>query len=313
MELLHLRYFREVAAKENITKAAKQLYVSQPALSTAIARLEKELGFLLFERKGNRIVLTEAGHCFLEYVNSIFSLLDEGTAKAKQIANRSNQRLQIASGFGVVRNMLEDYKKMHPDCQVELLCCDTDQIHAMLASGEADVGLNLGEIADSRLACRDLMVGRYYVAVNKDHPFHNRKSIALKELDGQLLFCSNIANTYETGLEIFRKAGVSCNLLRLDEKDVLFSAASKGLGGVFCMPMFVENKWMEMRKQEDSSYKIYFIPINDCQVRGSVTLIMRKEQYYTAENHDFIHFLERRFLNNQEALNVDLENRGVLT
>ena len=68
-----------------------------------------------------------------------------------------------------------------------------------------------------------------------------------------------------------------------------------------------------MRKQEDSSYKIYFIPINDCQVRGSVTLIMRKEQYYTAENHDFIHFLERRFLNNQEALNVDLKNRGVLT
>ena len=52
MELLHLHYFREVAAMENITKAAKKLYVSQPALSTAIARLEKELDFLLFERKG---------------------------------------------------------------------------------------------------------------------------------------------------------------------------------------------------------------------------------------------------------------------
>lgn len=61
MELLHLNYFREVAAVENITKAAKKLYVSQPALSTAIARLEKELDFLLFERKGNRIELTEAG------------------------------------------------------------------------------------------------------------------------------------------------------------------------------------------------------------------------------------------------------------
>ena len=46
MELLHLNYFREVAAVENITKAAKKLYVSRPALSTAIARLEKELDFL---------------------------------------------------------------------------------------------------------------------------------------------------------------------------------------------------------------------------------------------------------------------------
>ena len=47
--------FREVAAVENITKAAKKLYVSQPALSTAIARLEKELIFLLFERKGTAL------------------------------------------------------------------------------------------------------------------------------------------------------------------------------------------------------------------------------------------------------------------
>ena len=68
MELLHLNYFREVAAVENITKAAKKLYVSQPALSTAIARLEKELDFLLFERKGNRIELTEADRLRLRRV-----------------------------------------------------------------------------------------------------------------------------------------------------------------------------------------------------------------------------------------------------
>ena len=88
MELLHLNYFREVAAVENITKAAKKLYVSQPALSTAIARLEKELDFLLFERKGNRIELTEAGRCFLEYVNSVFPF---GRGNFKIQANRKPQ------------------------------------------------------------------------------------------------------------------------------------------------------------------------------------------------------------------------------
>ena len=141
MELLHLRYFREVAATENITKAARQLYVSQPALSTSITRLEKELGFLLFERKGNRIVLTEAGHCFLGYVHSVFSVLEEGIAKARQISDRSSKRLKIAAGFGVVRGMLEDYRKSHPDYEVELKFCDTDKMQQMLGSGKADVGL----------------------------------------------------------------------------------------------------------------------------------------------------------------------------
>ena len=70
----------------------------------------------------------------------------------------------IASGFGVLRNMLDDYKKIHPECEVELKFCDTDRIHAMLASGDADAGLNLGEILDSRLTNRDLMEGRYYIA-----------------------------------------------------------------------------------------------------------------------------------------------------
>lgn len=308
MELLHLQYFREVAALENITKAARQLYISQPALSTAIARLEKELGFLLFDRMGNRIGLTEAGHCYLEYVNSAFSILEEGKVKSREIANSNNKRLKIASGFGVVRNILYDYKILHPESELELQCCDTDRIHAMVVSKEVDVGLNLGEIIDSRLINRDLMVGRYYVAVNGHHPFHDRKSVTLKELDGQLLFCSNIAHTLEIGQEIFQKAGVSCNLLKLDEKDVLFSAAVKGLGGVFCMPMFKERKSPE---SEEAEVELFFIPISDCMVKGRVTLVMRKDYYYTTENQDFLNFLSQRFLMNQTALNEDLERRGI--
>lgn len=312
MELLHLNYFREVAAVENITKAAKKLYVSQPALSTAIARLEKELDFLLFERKGNRIELTEAGRCFLEYVNSAFSLLEEVTLKSRQIANRNNRRMVIASGFGVLRNMLDDYKKIHPECEVELKFCDTDRIHAMLASGDADAGLNLGEILDSRLTNRDLMEGRYYIAVNNTHPFWGKNSVDLKDLNGQLLFCSNIARTFETGMEIFQNAGISCNLLKLDEREVLFSAARKGLGGVFCMPMFEENKSVEMKQENsDPADRICFIPIRDCEVKASVTLVTRKDHYYTAENQDFIQFVTQRFLKNQIALNSDLEQRKI--
>lgn len=64
MELLHLNYFREVAAVEILRKRRRNYMCPSRHYPRAIARLEKELDFLLFERKGNRIELTEAGALF---------------------------------------------------------------------------------------------------------------------------------------------------------------------------------------------------------------------------------------------------------
>ena len=260
MELLQLRYFRKVAEMENVSKAARALYVSQPALSTAIGRLEKELGFSLFERRGNRIFLTEAGRCLLEYVNSVFSTLDEGIDKAKQIAFSNSETLKVASGFGVIRGIAEDYQKKYPGRMVEVSCLDTERIYEKLAAREADIGLNRGPIQDKRFLNRTLMTGRYYIAVNKNHPYHSRKSIRLKELEGELLFCSNLAGTYEHAMNIFKGAGVTPNLLMLDERKVLFSAVEKGLGSVFFMPLFVERTGAR-RIRKVRGTKFVFFPL----------------------------------------------------
>ena len=312
MELLHLRYFKTVAETENISQAARQLYVSQPALSTAIKRLEKELGFPLFDRKGNRIILTEAGQCFQKYVNSIFSTLTEGIDKARQITNRDHERVRVVSGFGVIRGIAEDYVAEHPNSIIEATCCDTDEIYAELAAGEADIGLNMGSIADKRFTCRTLMTGRYYIAVNDEHPLHDKKSIHLQDLNGQLLFCSNLAGTYDRGMRIFQKAGISCNLLTLDERNVLFSAAAKGLGGVFCMPMFIE-KSRNSHQIDSIWHKVVLIPIQDCEDTGEVTLIARSDEFYSAEAMRFIDYIESRFAKNHAALQADLESRGLLS
>ncbi len=60
----------------------------------------------------------------------------------------------------------------------------------------------------------------------------------------------NIARTFETGMEIFQNAGISCNLLKLMSGRSCSRQREKGLGGVFCMPMFEENKSVEMKQEE---------------------------------------------------------------
>lgn len=73
MELTQLRYFQVAANYEHISRAAEALNISQPALSTMITRLEKELNVPLFDHNGRSIVLNENGRRFLKRVNHILT------------------------------------------------------------------------------------------------------------------------------------------------------------------------------------------------------------------------------------------------
>ena len=78
MELNQLHYFVAVARCENITRAAKELFITQPALSRVILRLEQELGTPLFDRTGGRVTLNEHGKAFLRYVEPALESINAG-------------------------------------------------------------------------------------------------------------------------------------------------------------------------------------------------------------------------------------------
>lgn len=86
--LLQLRYFQALAKSEKVTQTAKELYISQAALSSMIISLERELGTPLFERSRRSVRLNEAGRTYLRYVNEVFLALDNGAAALKGLTGR---------------------------------------------------------------------------------------------------------------------------------------------------------------------------------------------------------------------------------
>lgn len=95
MELLQLKYFRAVADAGKISTAARNLYISPPALSAAISRLEKDLGCELFDRSNNSIVLNRNGEIFRKYVDQVFRSLDDARAELAQATDPDRRHIRI--------------------------------------------------------------------------------------------------------------------------------------------------------------------------------------------------------------------------
>jgi LysR family transcriptional activator of nhaA len=105
----HLYYFWMVAKEGHLTRAARQLHVSQSALSSQIRQLQDQLGHELFSRDGRSLRLTEVGHLVLEYAESIFNLGSELLSLTESGELQRQQRLRIGSVATLSRNFQENF------------------------------------------------------------------------------------------------------------------------------------------------------------------------------------------------------------
>jgi len=118
----HLYYFWVVAKEGHLTRAARQLHVSQSALSSQIRQLQDQLGHELFSRDGRTLRLTEMGHIVLEYAESIFSLGSELLALTESGEMQRLQRVRIGSVATLSRNFQENFlRPVIGDAEVKLV------------------------------------------------------------------------------------------------------------------------------------------------------------------------------------------------
>lgn len=123
MELSQLRYFCEVARTEHMTQSARNLHISQPALTRSIHRLEEELNVALFERAGRRIRLTLEGARFYDRVSAAVGLVDEAVADVQGFADEQTRtvRVNVLSASGVTVDAIAAFIDKRGEVAVEVV------------------------------------------------------------------------------------------------------------------------------------------------------------------------------------------------
>jgi len=139
------RVFSMVAKRESFSRAAKDLFMTQPAVSQAIMQLERELDTRLFNRTPKGVTLTDEGRILSEYVNSAISLIDVGEEKIQEFKNLTAGELRIGVGDTISRYFLlpylESFHNNYPNIKIKIINGTTVELCALLKSGEADIAL----------------------------------------------------------------------------------------------------------------------------------------------------------------------------
>ncbi|MBF4459271.1 LysR family transcriptional regulator [Pseudoclavibacter sp. VKM Ac-2867] len=141
--LRQLRYVNAVAADLNYRRAAEKLFITQPALSSAIRQLEEQLGAKVFDRDTRSVTLTAFGREWLPHVRAALRAVDETLDVASTLINHAEVRIGylIGTGADLLFTLLEDVERDLPGITIEMTEYDFADPTAGLASGKSDIAL----------------------------------------------------------------------------------------------------------------------------------------------------------------------------
>lgn len=275
MDFKELESFVTIAKTKSFSKAAKALFLSQPALSNHIAKLEKEIGIVLFERNNMRTELTPAGKQFYIGAQGILNQRENALLSLEKYQGKIDGMLQVATssvpGQYILPDILASFHQKYPDVTYNLHYLDASgDVISQLLSGDLDFGF-VGAAADNKNLVYDKISDDELVVIAPNRPpFDSMQSITFERLLDEYLLLrkdgSSTRQAFDTAYKHFSYLGKEAKVLAYltnNEMNVLCVKAGFGLSIV--SRISVEDKvkagFIKVLPIEDYSFRhaFYFV------------------------------------------------------
>ncbi len=254
MELRHLRYFVAVAEELNFSRAAGRMYLSQPALSQQIRKLEQELGVALFHRTKNHVELTEAGRALLKGARRVLILAEQTAREVREVGGAEDHHLKVGfpeyANHTPVADALQTFRRRYPYVELEehetFTLQETLQQIEKLHKGTLDIGFMLRPEEDNLIQLERVLEIELVAALPEGHPLAGREEISMRELSEErlILFSRSFhPRCYDYVVGCCRGAGFEPKVLQRKEPQLYSGATTyrmvaSGLGvGIVARPV----------------------------------------------------------------------------
>ena len=268
MNLYQIRYFLAIAETRSFTKAAERLFVSQPSLSAGIKKLERELGVMLFERGGRKVLLTPSGDFFLEKAQNILKEYQSTLDAFQDFKEKPILRigcLHTIRGI-ILARLIGAYRKKHPNVIIELHNSHLEELALWLEEGKIDLAITSLEKNETSKTCQELFEQKLSLAVSAEHPYARRSSINIADLEGEPLIERIHCELWRANPKMYEEAGINTQIVYwADNEEWVISLVQVGLG-VSIMP-----EWQDLTD-------VIYVPIADANLNRIIGLKWRSQQ-----------------------------------
>jgi len=287
MELLQLQYFRKVAQVGNLTQAARELHISQPALSQTIAKLEKDLGVPLFDREGRRIRLNAYGKAFLEEAEKALDALEEGRRKVADMAGLERGVVFLDTTFPPhFPEILGEFLHLHPDVRFQFTQANSrKEMEDLLMGGRIDCCVSCRPVEQCGVCNAPVKTEDIVLAVPAGHRWSGRREVDLREAAGEPFVGFKREHPFRSMTdELCRSAGfLPKTVCEADETPVVAGLVRAGLG-VALLP--------ESAAEEDDALR--HVHIREPAACRTYYLAWREDRYASKAAAAFREFIIRR-------------------
>jgi DNA-binding transcriptional LysR family regulator len=239
MNLQQLRCFVLAAEELHFGRAAQQADMQPSALGRSIRLLEEDLGVRLFHRTTRSIILTQDGARLLGDAHRLLAEADAIRTRFQEDSRRTNTSIRVgaidSAALGLIPSLLNDFRQIRPDVEVELIEEKTIRLLPKLVSGRADVAFLRPPIhLPTTVNFCHLLYETPIVAVPSTHPLAKRKNLSMNDIVNEPLIVPDRRSrphSHDVTIKLFQKLGRVPSIAQVaTEKQTIVHVVSTGLG-----------------------------------------------------------------------------------
>lgn len=281
VELYQIRYFLAVAETLNFTRASERSFVSQPALTKAIQRLEETIGGRLFDRTKSSVQLTELGRAMLPNFRQIHDTAQAAREQARRFARAQRELVRVGvmctiDFQQVLPGFVESQERHGIELQfregnLEALTDDLDR-------GDVDLGIMCSPYGTPRrFAATPLFSEDYVVAIGDDHRFTGRDAVTMAELDRER-YCERIYCEFSSYIErLLDERGVRLEVVQQSHREDWIQAFVRSNFGIAFMPHSIAE-----------AARLAHVRTADCPIVREVKVLVQAERRVTPAQQSVI-------------------------
>jgi len=286
MNLNQLKIFYMAAKNRNLSLAARELFITQPAVTKGIQRLQEFYDMKFVDHVGKKLLLTDAGQVLYEIAEKIFELENQAEESIRDFQQRKRGHIRILSSesFGdyYLPRIIIPYSKSYPLVRITMNILPTDQVVSQTAILNNDLGFISYPVEHNKLQVKEVLKDQLVIITPSDHPLTRKKKLAPSDLAGQLLIMHETGSAPRKAIEDYiRKNNLSVKIpLELSSNRAIKRAVEDGIGIALIS--------RKVAREEIEAGRLMAIPLSDPSMTRKFYMVHHKDKYLSESLQNFI-------------------------